>query len=676
MKNKCFKLLISLNAAVLFCSLNTHAERLLVEDFNMTRFVNYLGGSHNTWSNNPSDKTIGCTSAYSREDNGFALKLEYDIDSSLTYMYNAEYILDYSAYAVDGLINEIPHTGFCGYYFMLNNADLTKYRYLIFFIKGDEQAGYTRKMQVELKTPDQSSGYIIEGITNKWKKIVVPLSVFEKIDNWKKIDELTFIFNEYSTEKTGVMYVDNIYFAESPGEVSNFKKDLPSNKSKPSKPHERLYMSYNAGINYRFTPETQHEIFPSAGVVLEGNSGRLMGRVATEISSLDFGQSAYLETLDKYPYSRFTETSPSIKTPTLQFKIRDLHSLVDSITLGNIFIGASSYILSPYWGWRGIGVSGRIADYDHSTFLIKRSFNSFSAGNRSLYYIGNTRIKLVSVYDYETADMDTSSDLDIRPVSNEFSWHANTLHRFLNSQLNIELNYGGYAYKKLADADYTTPATPAYSKKVSSNTLSDSFYMTRLFLDGLFLCGNKFMISYREVGTDFIPKYRQEPGLFEEVKGDQKGYTIRAEQWYHGMGVNVYYDNLLRLADSGGYGKVFNAGLKYLGPLGMELALNREFKREKYTLSKRDFDYDRSVESIIITGAYNFLYPITPGVRFPMTLSVTFKEDKTLNKRDNSETTDQSVSFDLNYRLASDFGFAVTYDTNDNNFNLFINGNF
>ncbi|MFC2061301.1 hypothetical protein ACFLUV_02205 [Elusimicrobiota bacterium] len=221
------KILLFLFLYILAVVPSGYSRKMLIDNFDDTDLVNEFGGSNNSWINSPGDKTIGCMGLFEQEDTGYSLKLCYDVDSSLTYISNSAYILDYSDYSIIGLASKVPHMAFCGYYFLLKKPVMSEYKYLIFYAKGSEEAGYTRRFKIELKTENQVSGYIVEGVTDKWKKFTIPLSVFEKIDDWEDLTEMVIVFNELVTDKKGIIYFDDIYFAGSPDDVYGFQNDDP-----------------------------------------------------------------------------------------------------------------------------------------------------------------------------------------------------------------------------------------------------------------------------------------------------------------------------------------------------------------------------------------------------------------------------------------------------------------
>jgi hypothetical protein len=678
---------------------HARTESLLLDNFDRKLLVNSLGGDNNVWINNTHDRTISCKAYFRQENTGYSLELDYDIDSAITYMGNTTYILDYSDYTTFGFAEQVPHTAYGGFYFLLGKADLSEYRYLSFYAMGDERRGYTRKFKLEIKTPARTSSYIIEGVTNRWKRFIVPLSVFDKIVDWQNVTELTIVFNEIVTDRKGTVYFDDFYFLSSVNEPYLTSVNRETQPLAQSSVHivPGVFVSGDISLNYRYTPERQNEIFNSESMTLEGQTGRVTGRMVTSFASQEFGESAYRTILDEDPYTEFTVAANDISIDTLQMNIERLDPLWDKITLGNIWVGYSQYLIAPAWGWKGISALGRKGDYEHATFLIKRQYNSYSLGNRSYYYIDEHRLGLIGIIDKKTAklpasdedsgSLDDSQEWDIRDVSIEKSFQVSGLLRFFQNMVNFELNYGYFTIDEDAVADYSSGAYPTYSHVISSPAVTDDMYEAKIFLDGIFP-GSKFLLSYRDIGDDFRPEYRQEPVIFEDVTADQKGYYLKYNQWYNGYNFNISYDDIDRKSDSDYYRQVLNYGVGYLGSREMEFSISREYKRDKYVNAQLSIDRDERVESIILVLKYGLIYPLTPGVRYPLTPSITFREDRITHLSSDTDYTTHSFLFNLDYRLETDIGFSISYKTtrygdsswepqgspyDDNYFNGYIN---
>lgn len=95
---------------------------------------------------------------------------------------------------------------------------------LSFFVRGDLKEGFSTKIKVELKIREARWGwqqYCLEGITDKWQRITIPLENFVPDSTWDKTNEfvIAFVNNDQNprtscsaTAKKGSIYFDHIAF--------------------------------------------------------------------------------------------------------------------------------------------------------------------------------------------------------------------------------------------------------------------------------------------------------------------------------------------------------------------------------------------------------------------------------------------------------------------------------
>lgn len=169
--------------------------KILVDDFDIKENFNNLKGPLGSWNVFYSDPNQYCRDEFSEServgDKGYSLKLAYDVDS--------------------------PFSAYNGFFTYLMDIDLSDYKYLVFYVKGDKKAGFTESLNLELKNNKKQVGRMfIEGITDEWKKMVVPLEQFTGINDFKDMKEFVIVFSDIGvTKKEGVVYLDDIYFAKS-----------------------------------------------------------------------------------------------------------------------------------------------------------------------------------------------------------------------------------------------------------------------------------------------------------------------------------------------------------------------------------------------------------------------------------------------------------------------------
>ena len=153
-------LFISFAAAGSFAA--QKSNELLIADFNSGEKPNNIGGDFGAWNKDPTDFSQGCTesfdSANRHGDSGFAMKLEYSVDSK--------------------------NPAYDGFWMSLNGVDASKYDTLTFWVKGDSKIGYTTVFKVELKNAAKQVGrYYVTNVTDQWQEVVIPLAEFKGLND-------------------------------------------------------------------------------------------------------------------------------------------------------------------------------------------------------------------------------------------------------------------------------------------------------------------------------------------------------------------------------------------------------------------------------------------------------------------------------------------------------------
>ncbi|MFA5334320.1 MAG: carbohydrate binding domain-containing protein [Candidatus Omnitrophota bacterium] len=172
------------------------AIQLLVADYDSGSKPNNLGGDMGCWNKDPNDKTQGCNMGFNGQGNGRggsgqALQLDYDVDS--------------------------PNEALDGYWMTMGKQDLSSYKNLSLWIKGDSSIGFSKSIKIELKNSGkEQSTYVLSGITGEWKRFAVPLADFKDIKDLTSMTEFVIRFDDKvnADKKQGRIYVDDIGFTD------------------------------------------------------------------------------------------------------------------------------------------------------------------------------------------------------------------------------------------------------------------------------------------------------------------------------------------------------------------------------------------------------------------------------------------------------------------------------
>ena len=167
------------------------AATLLVDDFDRGEKPNALGGDFGSWDKDPSDPTQKCTIAFDKVNAfggvGYSLRLDYDVDS--------------------------PNPAYNGFWMKLQNANLSGYKNLVLYVKGDATRGYTTQIKLELKNGKEVGKYTLKGVTDQWQGFSIPLKEFVGLTDLSTLTEFVVVFDDLtSNKKVGTIYLDEISF--------------------------------------------------------------------------------------------------------------------------------------------------------------------------------------------------------------------------------------------------------------------------------------------------------------------------------------------------------------------------------------------------------------------------------------------------------------------------------
>lgn len=170
------------------------ARELVVSDFDTGDKPNNIGGDFGGWDKDPNDETQGTQISFEPDDAlgdpaGYSIRLDYDVDS--------------------------PNPAYNGFWMKLNGEDASGYNTLSFYLRGDAESGFTKRVKIELKDmSNKPSPYIVTGLTDQWKKFTIPFEKFRRVNDWTSMNEFVVVFDDInSNPKAGTIYIDHIVFS-------------------------------------------------------------------------------------------------------------------------------------------------------------------------------------------------------------------------------------------------------------------------------------------------------------------------------------------------------------------------------------------------------------------------------------------------------------------------------
>lgn len=178
---------------------------------------NLLGGWIGAWNRYPNDPNQGAIESDAPQlgyNGKNCMRLSYDVES--------------------------VNPAICGFFFKLHpdsngTININKYKYISIYLKGDNDKGFSQKLQIELKgvePPDFYSDWTkqekirvkIYDLESVWRNYIFALDEFEewpqhaKLDSLDAVHELTITFADKDVDsdaKVGAIYIDDISFLDS-----------------------------------------------------------------------------------------------------------------------------------------------------------------------------------------------------------------------------------------------------------------------------------------------------------------------------------------------------------------------------------------------------------------------------------------------------------------------------
>ena len=97
--------------------------------------------------------------------------------------------------------------------FDINQLDLAEFNTLAFSVRKLWPADIINlKVEINNKLKEKSAIYL-DDLSYRWKNYKFNLSDFKNITNWRKMDKLSFIIEEWNIKgEGGIIYIDNVKF--------------------------------------------------------------------------------------------------------------------------------------------------------------------------------------------------------------------------------------------------------------------------------------------------------------------------------------------------------------------------------------------------------------------------------------------------------------------------------
>ena len=184
----------------------TEKKPFIILNFDDKAEVNTVGGQFGAFDADPNDSNAYIRYKFKKDktlhNKGYNLYVKYDVDS--------------------------PKTAFNGIWTKLNNINIKKFNAFTITIKGDSKAKFNSFFKIEVKTTKGLISATVDGITDKWQKIVIPFEDFDgDVDefDFSRISEFTIVFEDWKfKEKVGAYYIDDIGFIPKKGVKVKFSE--------------------------------------------------------------------------------------------------------------------------------------------------------------------------------------------------------------------------------------------------------------------------------------------------------------------------------------------------------------------------------------------------------------------------------------------------------------------
>ena len=360
-------------------------------------------------------------------------------------------------------------------------------------------------------------------------------------------------------------------------------------------------------LEYRQTPELNSQFLFYNSLYIRASAKKLslaadlVARQNEAGTSIGFRTPLEKNSTDKASPTEVVENRNPIELAFINATLHDLHPNLSQLTIGNVSVDYGRDIFSPVFGFKGAEAEGTVSPLHYDAFVIKHAFDSFTAGTRLQVNWAETLLKYELVHHRDTArvlanakvqdgQLVVTSDNELKTdsVGND-TVHFFEADRDFWSSVNLNFNYGMDFFQRNAFKDVTDPFNPVLSSKLPEPvSLYGRLWQVRLkFLPGLINRGLTFIASYRNLSSEFKPRFRFSPKFYDDFFADQRGMKFELTQILGQFKFTGVYDDVKRGPETSGYyRRYFQGSLGYYSWNRFDVVFSYNKRREYYALGE------------------------------------------------------------------------------------------
>ncbi|MEW5694038.1 MAG: CIA30 family protein, partial [Candidatus Hydrogenedentota bacterium] len=420
------------------------------------------------------------------------------------------------------------------------------------------------------------------------------------IFNKEKIKRLDLtIIGETNEATSGIVWIDKFYAVGkglvpeevSLPEVARFLQ-IPIGFGKRG----NIDFSGVAWAMYQYTPEMNHEVCDYAKLIADGKIDNFNSRVEIVSTTEYYDRTVYADT-----HNKIYTSIPDIDMIAYKMQANNLLPYVSQITLGNLWIDYGIHIFPAKWEWKGLNIEGNIEGTSYDWFIIKHRYDSFTTGLQfERNFPWNLFFRTTAVYYHDTAKslanaqivngvltIPDNTNIITELVGRDAVILFETYKRFFSDKLTLELIYGYNYLAKYGQKNISNLTDPTFTEKLQTPIKENDDYINFEIKLKNVLFDNSFLrTKYRKLGTNFKPRWRDDPMSYDEWQTDQKGFNLFYSKSIGPFGLWMEYDDIDRISDDDGFRRFAKGNIGYYGIPKIAVSLYYEYYKEKYTFNR------------------------------------------------------------------------------------------